>query len=273
MMRNKVRIILVVSLSFLFATGCDEAPREWVFEKKIQLNGIKPLGIIIKDDAIWLTDVDSNRIVKSDFSGNIIKTYTGLMRPMHMAMVGSKVYIPEFARDTITIIDNETPGSMKLDVELDAPAGIAVSDNTSAIIDFYNHRLILNYNGKTSIIGKKGHADGEFNYPTDVELFEDKIFVADAYNNRVQVFDYEGKVLKVIGWQENIRVATGLAVGSNRVYITDFHGSRVLIYDFDGTLLNIFENQFDKPTDIYLYQDRMYVANYGGGSITVFGLQ
>ena len=182
-------------------------------------------------------------------------------------------YVPEFFRDTISILGNENRSPMKLDVELDGPAGIDVDNETTAIVDFYNHQLVLINQGKTIIIGKKGHADGEFNYPTDVELFEDKIFVADAYNNRVQVFDYEGKVLKVIGWREDIRVATGLAVGRDRVYVTDFHGSRILIYDFEGTLLNVFENRFDKPTDIFIYQDQMYVANYGGGSITIFNLQ
>lgn len=273
MMLNKTKIFLIISLVYLLGTGCKEVPKEWVFKEEIRLNGIKPLGIIVEGEEMWLTDVDNNRMVKTDLGGNVLRSYPGLMRPMHFAMTGSKVYVTEFLGDTISILRDENRSPMRLDVELDGPAGIDVDDKTTAIIDFYNHRLILNNNGEITIIGKKGHADGEFNYPTDVELFDDQIFVADAYNNRVQVFDYAGKVLKVIGWREDIRVATGLAIGPDRVYVTDFHGSRILIYDFEGVLLKVFEDHLDKPTDIYVNEDLMYVANYGGGSVTVFNLQ
>ncbi len=247
-----------------------QTEKEWQFEEIIQLNDIKPLGIIVTDEQMWLTDVDRNRMIMTDLKGNLVETYPDLLRPMHIVLKEGKIYIPEFLRDTITILEGEHLIAMPLDIELDAPAGIDVMGNTASIVDFYNYRLILIYDGQTIIIGKNGHADGEFNYPTDVALFEDKIFVADAYNNRVQVFDYNGQVLKVIGWKENIRVATGLAVGPNRIYITDFHGNRVLMYDFNGTLLKIFTDHFDKPTDIFIHNNRMFVANYGGDFISVF---
>lgn len=79
--------------------------------------------------------------------------------------------------------------------------------------------------------------------------------------------------LNVIGWKEDIKVASGLAVGPNRVYVTDFHGNRVLMYDFSGALLKIFSDHFDNPTDIFIHQGRMYVANYGGGFVTVISLK
>lgn len=273
MTRTNTTAFMIVIFAYLLVTGCEEVPQEWVFKKTIQLNGIKPLSIIADGDKMWLTDVDNNRMVKTDLDGNILSSFAGLMRPMHITKSGPKIYVPEFLSDTISVLEDKNTTPMQLNVELDGPAGIAVDGETIAIVDFYNHRLVLKNKGETTIFGKQGHADGEFNYPTDVDLFENRIFVADAYNNRVQVFDYEGKLLKVIGWQENIRVAAGLAAGPNRVYVTDFHGGRVLIYDFEGILLRVLETHFDRPTDVYVDGDRMYVANYGGGFVTVFNLK
>ncbi len=262
-----------IGTAFLLVVGCSGSSVEWRFEKTIHLNGIKPLGIIVEKENLWLSDVDHNRIVKTDTDGIVLRSIIGLGRPMHIALNGGKIYIPEFLHYNITIIDGEKMTTMLLDISPDAPGGIDVKNGIKAIVDFYNHRLILIDHGKHSVIGKKGHADGELNYPIDVTLFEDKIFVADAYNNRVQVFDHSGKVLQVIGWREEIKVAAGLAVGPDRVYVTDFHGNRVLIYNFFGELIKILTTDLDMPTDIFVSSDRMYVANYGGGFITVFHLK
>jgi DNA-binding beta-propeller fold protein YncE len=267
---NYLSAIIAITL---FCVGCKESQKSWVFKSNIQLDGIKPLGIVVGDTEMWLSDVDNNRLVKTNLIGEVLEVFPDLQRPMHISMANDRLYIPEFLDDTVTVIAKETRSEMKLDFELEGPAGIDVEGNTIAIIDFYNHRLMLNQSGKSSVIGKKGHADGEFNYPTDVELFDDRIFVADAYNNRVQVFDYDGNMTQVIGWQEGIQVASGVAVTSDRVYVTDFHGSRILIYDFYGTLIKVFDQGFDKPTDIYVTGTEMYVANYGGGFISVFSFQ
>ena len=88
----------------------------------------------------------------------------------------------------------------------------------------------------------------------------------------MQIFSLDGAFIKVIGWQEEIRVATGLDVFDDKIYVTDYYGNRVLIYDLEGTLINILEEQFNKPTDVLVHSDKMYVANYGENSISIFEL-
>lgn len=269
-MKNSLKYFSIITFIILVLLGCNQTPKEWKFKEKIMLNGINPLGILVDGKGMWLSDVDRNRLVHTDMRGNIDFTQNELQRPMHISMENEKVFIPEFLDDRISTLSRNLLDSLQIDSDLDAPAGIDISGNVQVIVDFYNHQLVLVVNGKTSIIGEKGHADGELNYPTDVALYGHKIFVADAYNNRVQVFDYEGNVLKVIGWQEKIRVAAGLTISENRVFVTDFHGNRVLIYDFDGQLIKILEEQFDRPTDVYVLENILYVANYKGGFISVF---
>ena len=113
------------------------------------------------------------------------------------------------------------------------------------------------------------HDDGELYYPTDVEMSDDLIYVADAYNNRVQVFDFEGNYVRMIGWNESIKVATGLKVTDSQVIVADFEGNRVLIYDLNGKLLQIVSGKFNQPTDIEIVNGTMYVVNYKGKAISI----
>jgi len=182
----------------------------------------------------------------------------------------SKLFIPNFFNDTVSIYEQGNITTLAVDAVLDAPSAVSVQGEVIAIADFYNHRVLLLKNGDVSQIGEEGRDDGLLYYPTDVELFEDKVIVADAYNNRVQIFDQKGNFQRVIGWQDNIRVATGLEVFENKIFVTDFYGNRVLVYDFEGLLLKIFEGQFNKPTDILVQSNSFYVANYGENTISVF---
>jgi len=189
---------------------------------------------------------------------------------MHIAIQDSKIYIPEFTSDTLKILEKGDISTFALKEKPDAIGGVAVAGNTVAIADFYNHRIILQQDDKVTIIGKEGHNDGELYYPTDVEIKNDLIYVADAYNNRVQVFDFEGNYVRMIGWNENIKVATGLKVTDSQVIVADFDRNRVLVYDLYGKLLQILTEPISKPTDIEVVGNTMFVLNYKGKIISVF---
>lgn len=125
-----------------------------------------------------------------------------------------------------------------------------------------------------TIISKEGHKDGELYYPTDVEIRNEMVYVADAYNNnnRVQVFDFKGNFIKMIDNKDHINVATGIKVTYKYIVIADFEGNRILIYNNLGELLQILADHLDKPTDIEIVGNKMYITNYRGKSISVFKL-
>lgn len=247
-----------------------EQPTEWTFSKEIKLDNISPIGIVAQREFLWLSDVDNNRIVKINKEGKIVEEHGGLQRPMHLAMQGSKIYIPEYTSDTVKILEGGNVSAYLLKEEPDGIGGVAVDGNTVAIADFYNHRTILQQDDNVTIIGKEGHNDGELYYPTDVEIKNDLIYVGDAYNNRVQVFDFKGNYVRMIGWNESIKVATGLKVTDIQVIVADFDGNRVLVYDIYGKLLQILADKFNNPTDIEVVGDIMYVVNYKGNTIEIY---
>ena len=243
---------------------------EWKFSKETPLGNISPIGIVAQGNFLWLSDVDNNRVVKIDLDGKIVESFDGFQRPMHIAIQKDKLYVPEYTSDTVKIIENGTVSALALKENTDAIAGIAVDGKTFVVADFYNHRTIFQQDDKVTIIGKEGHNDGELYYPTDVAIKNNLIYVADAYNNRVQVFDLKGNYVRMIGWNETIKVATGVKVTDTQVIIADFEGNRVLIYDHYGGLLQILIGNFNHPTDIEVLGNSMYVVNYNGNSISVF---
>lgn len=260
-----------VSLMFLLFASCN-SNEQWEFSKEIKLNDIQPIGIVFDKENLFLSDVKNNRLVQIDLDGNIIKEYGSLQRPMHFSIDNGKIYVPEYLTDQIKIIFAGKTENLPLPDTLDAPSGVDVKGDNIAIADFYNHRIILQQDGKVTIIGKEGHKDGELYYPTDVEIRNEMVYVADAYNNRVQIFDFKGNFIKMIGNKDHINVATGIKVTDKYVVISDFEGNRILIYNHQGELLKIFSDHLDKPTDIEIVGSFMYITNYIGKSISVFKL-
>jgi 6-bladed beta-propeller len=276
-MKNKIAVLtFFIGAFFLFTCSevkkkkISEQSTEWTFSKEIKLDDISPIGIIAQGDYLWLSDVDNKRVVKIDLNGKIVEEYEGFQRPMHIAIQDSTIYIPEYTSDTVKILENGNVSTYALKEKPDGIGGVAIDKNIVAITDFYNHRIILQHDDNVAFIGKEGHNDGELYYPTDVEIKNDLIYVGDAYNNRVQVFDFEGNYVRMIGWNEDIKVATGLKVTDTQVIITDFNGNRVLVYNLYGKLLQILTDKFNKPTDIEIADNNMYVLNYKGKRISVF---
>ncbi len=261
-------IFLPVALVLLL-TSCQKRA-EWTKSSSVDLGEITPIGLTYSNGNIWIADGDNNRLVELSKDGQVKNTFDGFERPMHLASAENAIYIPEYGSDHIIKFVNGEKTIMPMQDSLDAPAGVDVRGKEIAIADFYNHR-ILYFDGNTwAAFGKKGKAAGEFHYPTDIQLTDDKIYIADAYNNRVQVLDKTGKSLQVIGEAEGMNAATGIYVSEQEIFVTDFENDRVLIYDFVGKLTQTIAEDLSKPTDILMIGADLYIANYKGKNLVVY---
>lgn len=245
--------------------------QEWVFERKIELpKKSRPLALVKTGDNIWFSDPENFRLLKIDVNGNVLDSLVGIKRPMNIDLDNDILYVPEFLTDTIWIYANGDKKALELNAKPKAPAGLAVKGDTIAVADFYNHRIILQIRKKVRYLGKEGHAKGQLYYPTDVKFSEDKIYIADAYNDRVQVFDFDGKELNVIGEQDNFKVASGLAIDDNYLAVTDQENSRILLYGPNGLLEQILVDSINYPTDVLLDGNTLYIANFKENSISTY---
>lgn len=265
------------------------APQEWHFEKNIPLDGINPIGIAMDGNDIFLSDGDHNRVVKINEDGNILSEMPGFERPMHIEFgeadfeITDKVttsllkeralFIPEYGRDSIAVMRDNKLDYLVLQDSLDAPAAISVYNNEIAIADFYSNRILYYNNNQWINIGTEGKELGQLYYPTDVQIMENYIYVADAYNHRAQVFDKTGKAIALIGADQKINAATGIFVSENEIYLTDFENGRILIFDMNYKLKQIIDTEIDKPTDIFVQGKVMYITNYRKGQLIKYILK
>lgn len=275
--------LLLYSMFIAFLTSCNESKKtktepkkaHWEFKETIILpKEIRPLSIAIGENEIWLSDPEHNRLLKINRQGKLLDSITELERPMNISLFEGKLYVPEYLSDRILVFAKSTKDSLKLVNQLNAPASVDVSSSQIAIADFYHHRILLkNEDGKEMTFGKEGNQQVQFHYPTDVKLYKNQIYVADAYNNRVQVFDNKGVFKSIIGKDSGINVASGLDITENTIAITDQENSRVLIFDFEGNLIQVLTKKINYPTDVFLIQDELWVANFKSNELTIYQKQ
>lgn len=93
------------------------------------------------------------------------------------------------------------------EARLNAPNGITANESGDVLVaDTGNHRIVRLYNSGSQLefvraFGKQGTGFGEFNHPYDVAMdLYGTVYVTDTENNRIQVFDFEDRFIREIGW-------------------------------------------------------------------------
>jgi len=269
----KYRHALFILSILITSCATKEKSKQWTYKTTIKVDGVNPIGIANANGDLWLSDGDHNRLVQIGAKGQILKTIDSLDRPMHIDAQGNTLYIPQYGNDKVQVYGEKSKFELMLKDSLDAPAGIGVRNREKVIADFYNNRILYN-NGKEWIsFGKEGNAKGYFYYPTDVQLTASLIWVADAYNNRVQVFDKKGNFVKMIGQDQKMNAATGLFVSDDEVFVTDFENRRVLVFNHDGVLKQELKKDIVKATDLIIKDKVLHIINYRSGELVLYDLQ
>jgi DNA-binding beta-propeller fold protein YncE len=123
------------------------------------------------------------------------------------------------------------------------PTNIAFARNGDFFVSdgYVNSRVIkFGPNGQyLSHWGKKGTGDGEFNLVHDVVLDKaGRVYVADRTNERVQIFDQDGKFL---GKWTNIGAPWGLdyVAREDAIYMCDGKNNRIVKLNLEGQILGV----------------------------------
>lgn len=152
------------------------------------------------------------------------------------------------------------------------PRKIAMaSDQTFYIVDQGRTRIVkFDQNFKPlSVWGKKGNGDGQFDDPTSVavDAATNKVYVADPRNQRIQVFDLNGKFLTkwpVPDWK-NLYGFEDLAIDSRtgRLYASSANMDSVLVFDLNGkqvgTLRPELPDKLEGASALLVVDKKLYV--------------
>jgi uncharacterized protein (TIGR03663 family) len=187
------------------------------------------------------------------------------------------------------------------------PRGVAAGPEGNVyVVDSDNHRVQVfdadgnflrewgsNCNLSTSLgctdpdgDGPLAYGDGQFQEPWGIAVAEDgRVYVADTWNHRIQVFDQVGNLLTKWGTYGQTGTTSSLLYGprdiaidgSGRVLVTDTGNKRVMVFDQDGNYLDQFGGggalggQFEEPVGIDVDSEgNIYVADTWNQRVQVF---
>jgi len=149
------------------------------------------------------------------------------------------------------------------------PTGVTVLDSGEIFVaDGYGNARVHRFSPEGDLIdswGGPGAGPGEFRLPHSIHHDdEDRIWVTDRENSRIQIFDTEGEFLEE--WTDLIR-PTDVAIDGDTVYVAELC-KRLGVFTLDGELLTRWGNE-DHPADDPLFVAPHSVAVDSNGDLYV----
>ncbi len=228
-----------------------QLPKGWNFG---ETSGVD----VDKDDNVWVFNRGAHPVIQFDKSGKMLQAWTEVpLKTAHGLRVD---------RDgNIWTVDVEahrlmkfTPGGRLLmmigqvggaagtnDTKdgFNRPTNLTLAPNGDFFVaDGYVNSRVVKFNKSGEYLthwGQKGTGDGEFNLVHDVALdSQGRLYVADRTNQRVQIFDQNGKFL---GKWTDLGSPWGLyyVQRENALYMCDGVNNRILKLNLDGQVLGV----------------------------------
>ena len=175
---------------------------------------------------------------------------------------------------------------------LNQPAGIRIDKAGDIYVaDTLNSRVVVfdNFGGVKAVFGKIGKKDGELKAPMAlaIDSKNNKVYVADSSNYRIQVFRSSGEFISSIELNKGIEGGAkkvrpiGIAVSSNgNIYVSDADNNYIRVYSSLGEFLYKFggfgaeDGEFCIPVGLFIdKKDKVYAVDMNNSRVQVFDKQ
>lgn len=200
------------------------------------------------DGLLYVAEYETDRVSVLDSVGRLLRRVGGtsgealgaLDAPGGAAVRGDTVYVADFYNHRVegfsprgvTVIGR--PGRLWAG-RLHYPTDVAGDDSLLYVADAYNSRIqVFRPNGEYVRrwggplgLGLWGPFRGWFRVATGLRVAGGRVYVADFYNNRVQVFTSRGHYLGQV--RDSLELPTDLTVGpQGELYVVDFGHQRIV---------------------------------------------
>lgn len=235
-------------------------PREKTSFRLIAGKGYRvhePAGVAVDaNDNLYVADSEGGMVVVFDSNGNFLRS------------LGDFKGEPEFISPRGIAIDQRNQHLFVVDT----PSGMVFE------LDLAGHFL------KKLGRARNGSNEKQFEWPTQIAVNHEHIFVLDRWGTRVQVLDLNlapvGSFELTLSSDPEHYPENGLGADEQgRVYVSLSSNSVIQIYSSDGTQLSSFGQsgtrvgQFAGPGGLWIDSgNRLYVADSGNGRVQMFQL-
>lgn len=171
------------------------------------------------------------------------------------------------------------------DHNLEKPEGIAVDATGHILVADYNTGFIKKYDPAYQwqmTFSEYGSEPGQNMKSEFMDIRDGRLYMPDAGNHRVNVFDVSGKFLFVFGGPGTdpgmFNVPEAAKFGPDgALYVTDLRNDRVQVFTADGKFLRSWgrsgnaDGEFKSPSGLAIdRQGNVYVAEIGNNRIQMF---
>lgn len=169
---------------------------------------------------------------------------------------------------------------------LKRPTGIArdAKRGLTYVADTHAHDIkVFDDRGEmVETIGSHGDGSGQFNFPTHLAYHDDRLYITDTLNARIQIYSRDQQLEQTFGkrgmYVGNLVRPKGVAVDDEgNIYIVESLYDTLLIYNPEGQLLLAIggtgkeAGRFFLPAGVWTdSRNRIYVADMFNGRVSVF---
>lgn len=182
------------------------------------------------------------------------------------------LFKPDGSVDSMFGTEGREPGQFVFPVAVaQDPAGYLY------IGEYGAHQRIQKFDASGRFVlqfGEHGTEPGQFQRPSGLALHNKEVYVVDAFNDRIQVFTEEGRLLRIVTLPPN---ADPLAypydlrvLADGRIYVIENKAARLTLLGPDGSIVGRFGHpgrnlqEFYQPWDLtYLTDGRILIADTG----------
>jgi DNA-binding beta-propeller fold protein YncE len=261
----------------------------------------KPMDIASSKSFTFVSDTNNKRVVVYDLAGSPLYHFgeegnkPGQFRFPYGISVDpdGRVFVADLYNGNISIFDEKGnfieyfAQKYTKDKIMTSPGGIRIVKEKVYVTDIQQNKVfVFDLKGELMLqIGSAGKDNGEFIAPNAVTADEEgNIFVVDTGNQRVQVFDKEGKFIRIINGskdgkgESNFVNPRGIGIDS-RGYVYVVSNLTHMIYGFTKEGEQMFQfgsmgegnGQFNLPNGLFIDdQDHVYITDTLNLRVSVF---
>lgn len=170
----------------------------------------RPTGLVWDPDSgrLYAVDTTNHNVVAFNAEGERLFAFGGrgtddgqFNFPSHLTLAGGRLYVNDTMNFRIQVFDLDggflssfgSHGDASGDFAQPKGVGIDGEGHVYVVDALFNRVQIFDRNGTLLLVfGGDGGAPGEFWLPSGLHIAGDRIYVADSYNRRIQIFQFLG---------------------------------------------------------------------------------
>jgi sugar lactone lactonase YvrE len=242
--------------------------RRYLFGEEEPRSIIKPYGIKVHGDKVYICDTGLAGLVVLDLSTGSLETWVPggkgqLQLPVNCDVdKGGTLYVADASRQQVVIFDRERKYLHAIgEAEQFKPTDVAVRGDTLWVASVQDHAIHLystvTYNFLGELNGGQPGDPGFIRQPTNIALGEQTLFVSDFGDFNVKKFRITGTFSGTVGSYGNgpgqFTRPKGVALDRDgNLYVVDAAFQNVQIFNREGQMLMHFGGSYEGPGAMWL---------------------